>query len=174
MTAEIPTGPRTIDNLGVEASTRYALDQKEKEYAESIIKESRLPSQAEIDVTTPSFASAFEDLFEMQKRNIPWGDTPAPPKYNEQKKRLFTHQILPSLGSEDKIEAQSERITATVRTTETKVSTGDETRMSWENEREVQEQEKEKKTLLGLFSCKKALDKDLIEINSRRGQYQRG
>ncbi len=63
--------PRTIDNLGVEVSTRYAEDKKV--YDESLIKEARgIPSQTEIEVTAPSFSSEMEELLHAQPAYITW------------------------------------------------------------------------------------------------------
>lgn len=166
--------PLTIDNLGPDASSRYAQDRKL--YEESIFKEAKavpIFPQAEIDVTQPFFASEYEQLFEMQKRNISWADFYPPPKFNEQKKRLFTHQILPFLGSEDKIEAQSARISATVRLP-APLAGEEGPRVSWQQERELHQQENEKKILISLMTSIHTLDKYLIDINSRRSQYQKG
>ena len=60
--------PRTIDNLGLDVSTRYAEDQKRLD--QQFIKESKAVSaQTQIDVTSPSYGSEFDLLFEITKRN---------------------------------------------------------------------------------------------------------
>jgi hypothetical protein len=100
---------RTIDNLGVDVSTRYAQDQKK--YDKKLIKEARgIAPQTTIDVTTPSFSSELDTLLDNEKKNQPWADFEIPLRYNEQKKRLFTHQIIPSLGTIEKKETQSQKI----------------------------------------------------------------
>lgn len=167
--------PRTIDNLGIEASIRYAQDQQELD--KGLIREGKtVRGKTEIDVTIPYFASEFEKIYETQKRNIPVAALLPPPKYAEQQRRIFTHQILPSLGTDEKIDAQTQRIKGTVRMPEIVQPVADKEKapMSWEAERELQEQEKEKNILLGLTTMIQALDKDLIDINSRRGQYHKG
>jgi len=69
--------PRTIDNLGVDVSTRYAEDRKALD--ESFIKEARtIPSQAQIDVSAPSFPSEMEELLHAQPANISWASFPPP------------------------------------------------------------------------------------------------
>lgn len=171
--------PRTIDNLGLDVSTRYAEDQK---YLDAkMIKESKaIPSQTEIDVTIPAFSSEFDLLFETSKRNLPWADFIPPDKYNEQKKRLFTFQIVPSLGSQDKKESQAQKILSRLQEPVQYNKEKDERQQKdsrkkrWEEAREQQEQEKEKKILSNLFHCILLLDRDLIDINSRRTQYQKG
>jgi hypothetical protein len=171
--------PRTIDNLGPDASSRYADDRKH--YDETQIKESRIiPSQAEIDVTAPAFSSEFELLFETSRRNSPWGDFFMPPRYQDQKKRVFTFQILPSLGSPDKKEVQAERIQQTValakkRKDEAEEATKNGLRSSAREEiKELEEEEKEKSVLLKLFDGISNLERTLIDINSRRSQYHKG
>lgn len=168
--------PRTIDNLGVDVSTRYAEDQKK--FDDKIIKDARgIPQQAEIDVTSPSFSSEVEVLLGARERSMFWADFYAPPKYNEQKKRLFRHQIIPSLGSEDKKETQSKRIVDVVeRDKQQKERDRDKKKPSqlWADEKELESEEREKKILLSLLSRLSLLDKYLVDINSRRSQYQKG
>lgn len=174
--------PRTIDNLGVDVSSRYAEDQKRLDA--SIMKEARgVGRQAEIDVTIPYNPSEFELLFDTGKRNVPWADFPPPPLYGEQKKRLFTFQVVPSLGSDDKLEAQIERITALIPPETVKAEEAFQAgereeqrqkRRKWEDERDKEEKEREKKILIILLQNIENLDKNLVDINSRRGQYQRG
>ena len=53
--------PRTIDNLGIDVSTRYAEDQKVLD--QSLVKEARgIQVQTEIEVTTPFYPSELEAL----------------------------------------------------------------------------------------------------------------
>jgi hypothetical protein len=167
--------PRTIDNLGIDASARYAEDKKNLD--ETLIKEARaIPIQTEIDVTTPAFPSELDALFDLSKRHISWADFYAPDRYNEQKKRLFTFHLIPSLGSDDRMEAQAERITAALmrsREARKKRAPAD-TARQWQEEREEMEEEKAKNTLLRLLEWVKKLDKSLVEINGKRSQYHKG
>lgn len=168
---------KTVDNLGVEVSARYAEDKLF--YDEKMVKESRVvPVQTEIDVTVPSFASEFEQLFETSRRNIFWADFFAPPKFNEQKKRLFTNQVIPSLGSSDKKEMQAARIGEIVAKDrakqEEKEKEGKGKRPTWEEQKELEEEEREKTAILSLFKAVSAKERDFIDINSRRGQYHKG
>lgn len=162
---------RTIDNLGIETYTRYAQDKAQLD--EKIITESRfVPFEAEVDVTLPSFASEFDLLLETNRRNTTWADFFAPPFYFEQKKRLFRYQVLPSLGSDEKKESQFERIKERAKQDEERNK--ERPPQSWEEERDQQDEKKEKEILLKLLSRVNALEKDLIDINSRRNQYQKG
>ncbi|MES2344532.1 MAG: DUF5399 family protein [Chlamydiota bacterium] len=162
---------RTIDDLGIETYTRYAQDKSQLD--EKIIQESHfIPFGAEMDVTFPSFSSEFDLLLETNKRNPSWADFFAPPLYFEQKKRLFSFQIIPSLGSDEKKESQLLRIKEKAEQDEEEQKKRPPT--SWEEERDAEDKKKEKNILLKLINRVNALEKDLIDINSRRNQYQKG
>ncbi len=171
--------PRTIDNLGVDVSTRYAQDVATLD--ESLIKDARgITLQTQIDVTQPAFASEFELLFELSKKNLPWAEFQPPIRYNEQKKRVFTHQIIPSLGTLDKRERESAKIIAKADSYQKKKQ-GDQEKEGQKNSQkkfmELQEEEqvkKEKKILIKLLDCIIYLDKDMASIQSKRSQYQKG
>ncbi len=167
--------PRTIDNLGVEVSTRYAEDKRILD--ETLIKEARaIPVQAEIAVTMPSFPSELEALLHAQPAFVTWASFFAPERYFEQRKKLFTFQLIPSMGSEDKRESQAQKILAKLR--EEKIpkekEEGEDKRRRYERERAIEEEEKEKKVLTSLLDTIVLFDKLIIEINSRRSQYQKG
>lgn len=171
--------PRTIDNLGVDVSTRYAQDVSTLD--ESILKDARgITLQTQIDVTLPAFASEFEMLFELSKKNLPWAEFNPPLRYNEQKKRVFTHQLIPSLGTQEKRERETQKIIAKADTYVAKREGGKD-REGQKNPQkkfmELQEEElvkKEKKILIKLLDCIIYLDKDVAAINSKRSQYQKG
>lgn len=169
--------PRTIDNLGVEVSTRYAEDKKV--YDESLIKEARgIPSQTEIDVFSPSFSSEMDELLQSQRAYISWASFLPPALYYEQRKRLFTYQLIPSMGSEDKKESQAQKILAKLKGMEEERIEADKENKGkkelYDLERSLEEEEREKKILTSLLSTIALFDKLIIEINSRRGQYQKG
>lgn len=171
--------PRTIDNLGVDASARYAADVKELET--QILKESRIiPRQAEVDVSEPSFTSEFDLLFDSAKRNTPWAKFSMPENYTEQRKRLFTYQIIPSLGPQEKTESQEKKILAQLKEKADRQNkdrdkeSKKEDRSSWEEDVEKQEQEKEQKVLVQLLKNLLILDKCMTDISARRMQYQKG
>jgi hypothetical protein len=168
--------PRTIDNLGLAASTRYAVDQQELD--KKILKEARgIPRQAEVDVTTPFFASEFDLLFDTSKKNTSWALFTTPKHYGEQRKRLFTYQIIPSLGTQEKTENQEKKIQAQL-----KEKTDEQNRerkkkqnnTEWEEDIEQDEQEREQKILLALLKNLIFLDKCMVDITARRMQYQKG
>jgi hypothetical protein len=169
--------PRTIDNLGVEVSTRYAEDKQILD--ETLIKEARtIPMQAGIEVTTPFFPAEIEALLHIQPTNITWASFIPPAYYFEQRKRLFTYQLIPSMGSEDKTESQALKILAKLKSMaeerDQKEKAGQDKRQQYEEERALEDEEKEKKILTSLLNTIALFDKLIIEINSRRSQYQKG
>ncbi len=169
--------PRTIDNLGVEVSTRYAEDKQV--FDETLVKEARaIPVQTEIEVTTPFLPSELESLLQAQPTYITWASFSAPAYYFEQRKRLFTFQLIPSMGSEDKKESQAQKILAKLQSLAEEKGAKDkekkDKRKKYEEERALEEEEKEKKILTSLLDTIVLFDKLIIEINSRRSQYQKG
>ena len=102
--------PRTIDNLGIEASIRYARD---KEVFEStFIEDSRIVSQKlEIPVGRPYVPSEFDQLFSIGK-TIAWASFYPPPEYFSYAKPLFSYQLIPSLGGYEKLEANEDKLEA--------------------------------------------------------------
>jgi len=152
---------RTIDNLGVDTSNRYAEDREV--YDDTLIKEARLiPSQTRVTTTTPSYGSEFDLLFELDQKGALWAAFMPPPKYSISKRPLFGWQLIPDLGSPDLQEAKLDKL---------------ETLCAEEKEKSPQESEeidKEKNILTKLLSNLHIFDQLLIDINSRRSQYQKG
>ncbi len=168
--------PRTIDNLGVDVSTRYAEDQRLHD--ETLIKESRsIPTQTEIDVSLPSFESEVDTLLHTKPTQHIWANFFIPSGFLEQKGRIFSFSLIPSLGSEEKQEAQMQRILSkllSVAEKQEKEKKENQKREEWLVQKEAEELEKEKKILTTLFQTISLLDKFLVDINSRRSQYQKG
>lgn len=162
---------RTIDDLGMDAYSKYAEDKAATD--ETLLQESKFaPRGAEKDVTLPSFPSEFDLLLKTNERNQPWAAFFSPTHYHEQKKRVFRFQLIPSLGSEEKQASQQERIKEKAEKDEEHSLSHPAT--SWEEERDREEEKKEKEILLKLLSRVHILEKDLIDIYSRRNQYQKG
>jgi hypothetical protein len=159
--------PRTIDNLGVDASIRYAKDQAL--FETNLIEESRLiPQKTQVTVGKPLELSEFDQTYSVGK-TISWALFSAPPNFYSKDIGLFSYQLIPSLGGYEKLEADSDKIE----------SLEDVLEKSHERKRGQSDQEKEKdernrQTLLALFQCIDKLNKTLSMINARRNQYQRG
>jgi len=158
---------RTIDNLGMESSVRYAKDTEATDIR--FLEDSRIISRRiEVSVTKPYTLSEFDQLFSFG-RSVHWALFVAPPNYESNTRALFSHQLIPSLGGYEKQEASSDKILAL------------EDALNKPNQRKKQDldsQEKddeaERKTLLALLKCVEKLDRDLDFINGRRNQYHRG
>ncbi len=170
--------PRTIDDLGVAVSTRYAEDQKR--YDSSLIKESHaIPPQTSIEVTLPLSPSELDTLIQTAPLQLAWGSFLAPAFYAEQRKKLFTYQSIPSLGSEDRLESQTQKIQTKLHLIEEKVQKDkEEADKDPQKRRQLQQsldqEEREKKILINLLNTIALLDKLIVDINSRRSQYHKG
>jgi hypothetical protein len=171
--------PRTIDNLGIEASTRYAEDLRELD--QKLLTEARsIPEQTEIEITHPFFLTELEVLLNAQKQQ-PWATFSPPKGYFEQKRRFFMFQLIPSLGSEEKHETQTQKIISQLKTFAKKKREEKKRDQQQDDEQELQKpdpeqeyHEREKKTLVSVLQIIMHLDKEIQEINARRGQYHKG
>ncbi len=174
---------RTIDNLGIETSVRYAQDQA---LDVRFLDDSKLlPKKLEVSVTSPYVPSEFDQLFSSDRLNQ-WALFSAPPNYGTQTRTLFSYQLIPSIGTYEKQEADIEKLTAlqnvlinSRRTKEEGRSKKNRSQQKEEDDESGTEQdhegeESERQTLLALFKCIETLDRTLTFINSRRNQYQRG
>lgn len=163
--------PRTIDNLGVESSIRYAKDQEALDTR--LIQDSRfIPQKTEVSVVKPYVPAELEQYFAAGKVAL-WAAFSPPPDYLLQGKPLFSYQLIPSLGSYEKQEADSDKLES-LEDALNKPYARKQSREGGDQEKEKQEEEKERQILLALLKCIGALDRTLVFINSRRNQYQRG
>jgi hypothetical protein len=157
--------PRTIDNMGIETSSRYARDKATLDT--KLIEESRfIPLKTEVSVVKPYLPTEFEEYLLSGKTTI-WASFAAPPEHLGYTKPLFSYQLIPSLGGYEKQEADSDKLEALEDTISKSFKEG-------KNEQEQQEEEKERKILIALLQTIGKLDRTLSLINSRRNQYQRG
>lgn len=167
--------PKTIDNLGLGPSVRWAKDQ---EFVDtSLIKESPFVSrQTTIDVATPCFSSEFDLLFQTKQRFAPWSFFLSPPGYHSQALRLFTHQTVPSLGSEDfrnsQIKKIKDKVNKTKKARKKPRSLPDE--KNWETRRESEEEDRESNALIQFLEQLHQSDEMLAEVNAKRSQYSKG
>lgn len=158
--------PRTIDNLGIETSSRYARDKAQLDT--KLIEESRfIPQKTEVSVVKPYLPTEFEEYLMPGKLTL-WAAFEPPPEYFGIGKSLFSYQIIPSLGGYEKQEADTDKLEALEDTINKQFKEGK------RDQQEGQQEEKERKTLLGLLQMIGKLDRTLTLINSRRNQYQRG
>lgn len=135
---------RTIDNIGIDTSSRYARDQAT--LSQKVISDSRLvPLGTDTSVITPYRPSEFQEYLAPELTN--WASFPSPPQAHP----LFIYQVVPSLGNP---EEKRDRLEAT--------------------ETSTLEEDKQKKTLVRFLKTVDDLDRILSKIDACRNQYHRG
>lgn len=180
MTTPSTTTIKTVDNLGFESSNRYARDQETID--PKMISDSRtVPLQTEVTTTQPSFQSKIEELLSFNKRNTPWAKFAPPQNYHSNQKSLFTFQLIPSMGSFEKQEANLDKISSMKKEEREEEKEEKEEGENKEKRKrataktlELQEEEKEIKIVTELLKKIGLLDKFIATINSKRGQYHKG
>ena len=159
----------TIDQLDIKDHVRWAQDQEG--YDISFVKESHLVAQhPEILGTSVIYPSKLEELFELQKRNLPWANFAPPRNFYMFSKRLFSYRLFPNIdweGEDDDDEEKKEEddpfdlIQEVIRA------------------KKLDHQshslfEKDKSAILALLESIKWVNQLLKQINARKLQYQKG
>jgi hypothetical protein len=160
--------PRTVDNLGIEASIRYAKD-KELFEAKFIEEANLVPQKTETAATLPYVPLEFDPLFS-SARQAQWALFTPPPGYASYAAGLFSHQVIPSLGDYEKQEANTDKVNAL----EDAVRKHKQSQGKGAEDEESEEEETERQVVIALLECVTQLDKNLRLVNARRNQYQRG
>jgi hypothetical protein len=167
----------TIDKLDIKIHERYAQDQQKLD--PSYIKDAAaIPLHSEITGTSSIYSSKWEELFEIQIKNIPWAAFSPPPGYHVQARRFFSYRIAPSILIGDDSEEDEEEENEEEEEKEQDTLSFDlfNTVMNIKGEKKGMTHliEKEKTILLDLFSSIKGLNRLLTHINARKVQYQKG
>ncbi len=168
---------RTIDDLGIGPSTRFAKDQAYLD--KTLIKESSFVShQTQVDVSSPSFSSEFDSLFQISKRYKPWALFWPPQGFNMQKMRLFTHQVVPSLGTEEFQQSLMQKVRDKQETLKQsrkkKKPSGKDKEHAWSDQKEEEEEGRESDQIILFLEYIYELDRMMAAINARRSQYSKG
>jgi hypothetical protein len=165
--------PRTVDNLGVDVSKQYAqnLQQLDTAFLEAS-KRLSLPTQ--VSVVIPYAPSEVELLFGLEQRNNPWALFFAPSKLSSYQQALFSYQIVPSLGSFEKQQADIEKISLLDLAKERERKKKKKKASVWQEEEEGKEEERERQILKKFLEEVAFLNKELAFVNSRRSQYHKG
>ncbi len=159
--------PRTIDNLGVDTSLRYAKDQELLKDVR-LIEESRwVPPKSEVSVTKPYIPSEFDQLF-TTGRTAAWAAFAPPPGYDAMARAIFSYQMIPSLGSAEEQEVDTDKLAAI------EDAIDKEKKKRQQSNDDSYDEEEERQALTALLQCIEKFDKTLSLINARRNQYQRG
>jgi hypothetical protein len=152
--------PKTVSDLPIDTSIRWANDQKLLEESHPIITDSKSISQfTQKDVSVPAPASHLDVLLDITSTHPTWALFSPPAGFFNQRRRLFTSRVLPLFDSEDLIDDKIQKVTSVLDQEEDK-----------ENSRGNQEKEALIKMLRQLI----AINKNLLFIMSRRNQYQKG
>ena len=160
--------PRTVDNLGSDVSIQYAKNQELLKDVR-LIEESRwIPQKSEVSVTKPYIPSDFEQLFSSAK-TAPWALFSAPPGYEAGGRALFSYQLVPSLGTYEKQEADTDRLAALEDALNKRQG-----RKKQQFQNNEDDEAEERHALTVLLQCIEKFDRTLALINARRNQYQRG
>ncbi len=170
---------RTIDNLGYDASERYARDQKLLDGQEKIPQEAKMIfAQTSIEVTTPTFHLETDLAFQGSLKSNSWAEF-APPLGYEMQKRFFTHELIPSFTNQEKAQALKNKILEMKKDPLDKHSTNEQDNPSskkenWQKIKEEESEEKEKEILINLLNCILHLDNCIIYVHTKRSQYHKG
>jgi hypothetical protein len=146
---------KTIDNLGPEAHKHYAenIEFQEKDPVENWSRGRSISLQTTIDVVEPFLSSEIDQLITSPHYHLPLALFSSPPGYFMQKKALFSHWLIPSLGGTERKEADLTRI----------------------KNYEPEPAEKQNKNILSKFlKIFLDLEEDLLYTYSEISRYQKG
>lgn len=153
--------PKTVSNLPVDVSIRWAEDQQFLEETRPMISEADyISSFTQKDVSTPSSFSHLELLLKSQALHSSWAMFKAPHGFFDQRKRLFTSSVLPFLESDEQIDDKLQKINSSLSTL------GD--------KEEDQEEKERKRRLSEMLKVLMELNRNLAFVLSKRNQYQKG
>ena len=150
--------PKTVSNLPLDVSIRWAEDQKFLEETKPIIQDAGgISRHVQTEVILPTSQSQVDILLGLFGRHPTWAVFQMPRGFAGQRRRLFTSQLVSFLGTDEQQDTLIGRIEG---------ATGDEEdKEAWE---------REKNLILQLMKLMNLLNKDLIDIMSRCKQYQKG
>jgi hypothetical protein len=160
----------TIDQLDIKDHVRWAQDQAD--YDVSFVQESHLVApHPEILGTSVIYPSKFEELFELQRRNLPWASFSPPKNFHLFSRRFFSYRLFPSIYWEDEKDEEEKESSE-------KDSSHDliqEVIRAKLLENQTQSLfEKDKSTILNLLESIRWVNQLLKQINARKLQYQKG
>ncbi len=167
---------KTIDNLGLQAYVQFEEDKKG--YEDTFIRDSKnVASQLETDIFEPILVSDYQILFDLVPKPTAWSFLFSPDNFNDQKKRLFTHQLAPKLGPEEYLEMQIERIEDHVEEQDKEDQEKKQKKehlFSWQDEGDIKLMAKEAEILIDLLKSINILNKIMIDVNAERYRYAKG
>ncbi|MGR3972975.1 MAG: DUF5399 family protein [Candidatus Rhabdochlamydia sp.] len=152
------TDPKTVANLPLDVSIRWAEDQQLLQESRPIIQDSQFASShAQAEVALPAKQTEIVALFDLFKLHPSWATFKMPPDFINLRRRIFRSKLASFIGTEEQQEHLMAQLLASV---------GDEEDQSlWEEE---------KGRLVQFLNLLNQLNKDLTDITSRCKQYQKG
>ena len=101
--------PRTIDNLGIEASNKYAKDQEALDLR--LIEDFRRPTKLEGGFTPyiPAGGEESFTIFSIGSATV-WAAFSSPENFSIQASGLFSHLMLPSIGGSEGLQALKDKL----------------------------------------------------------------
>lgn len=98
--------PKTIDNLGVEASIRYAQNQRDLDF--SLLQDTLLTKGMEVSRLVPALSPEIDRLLS-PSQPLPWALFSPPPNGLTLPSPLFSYKLVPGLwGDEEEDEDEEE------------------------------------------------------------------
>jgi hypothetical protein len=166
---------KTIDNLGIDSSIKYAENQYELSSAKELtLAPAKVTQSAELQQATP-ITSEYDTIFQTSLRNKGWAHFLIPPGYLQQGRTCFSFQMIPSLGSEEQLLNLKQRITDKVEKEKQNMTQIKGSRQELlEKELLVQKTQSDGDKLSKLLETIRSLDKILTDLNSQKNRYQRG
>lgn len=154
----------TISDLGSSASERYAQDQAALD--PSLIRDaSGIAQQAATDVVEPA-CSELDALLSTGAASASWARFTKPPGSSGRRRGAFMAQVFSGVRSPDEAVNKIQKILSKT-LPEAKSS-------SWQERQELEEAKRGQTVLVYLLKKIESLEQILLEINSRRNQYQKG
>lgn len=158
---------RTIDNLSIETSIQF--EESKAEIDPKIFTDSdKVRASVGLDSFNTTLHSSVSQLFELDKHTT---IAAPPPGYNEQSGRLFTHQLAPNLGPEDRIEATEARIDGTKRQALEAIT---ENPRSEAGRAKIKDVENEAHVLQSLLLTVSEINKGIEFANGERSRFKKG
>jgi hypothetical protein len=158
----------TIDNLDLKDHVRWANDQDVQDPFP--IRETLLiaPHVGQFG-DSAIYASKFDELFELQRNNLPWATFATPEDFFLLSRRLFSHALFPSLHDTPQEESddapQEDFISHLTQRVISLRKRGNQPSSFFE---------KDKTVILSLLESIKTLNDMLQEVNARKQQFQKG
>ena len=160
----------TIDQLDIKEHVRWAEDQKA--FDVTFVTESYLVApHPEIMGTSVIYPSKFEELFELQKKNVSWACFSPPINFHAFSKRFFSYRLFPNIYWDDKEEDTEEK--------EDDGAPSDNLIVEVLKVAKMGDQpsslfEKDKTAILNMLESIRWVNELLKQISARKLQYQKG